>query len=167
VLLIHHVVEKRAETGATQLGCSVGDRLHHALEVMLGRHHVAHFIQNLTGSGFFREGLRDPPLFRHVVGDLGRTHNGPGGIAHWRNSQRDVEPVAGLVDPYGLEAIDAFPPADPRQDIDLFLLNLRRYEPGDRLADHFRCAVTEQELGPLVPRGDDAFERLANDAVFG
>src|SRR5688572_28693993 len=42
----------------------------------------------------------------------------------------------------------------------------RRNQHRDWLADGLRRRVTEDLLGPLVPTGDAAFERLAHDCIF-
>src|SRR5690349_23778242 len=63
--------------------------------------------------------------------------------------------------------LDALALDDPRDDIVLFVLQLRGNDDSDRLADDFVSGVSEQALGTAVPRLDAAVERFADDRVVG
>ena len=49
----------------------------------------------------------------------------------------------------------------------LFVLMIRRDQHEERLADCLRRSVAGDALGSVVPRGDGAVERLADDRVVG
>ena len=131
------------------------------------RYHLSDAVENLVSPSLLGERLLHPPPLGHIVGNLGGAHDIAGEVAHRRDGQGNVEPMARLVDADRLEALDALAAADPGEDFALLLLDLRRYEAGDRLPDHFRGGIAEQALSALVPGCDDALEGLADDHVFG
>src|SRR6185312_12051108 len=68
---------------------------------------------------------------------------------------------------YSLEMLDALATTQLREN-ELFLgLQLRWNKRGDRLANDFLGAVTEQPRSPCIPRSDHAVERLADDRIIG
>jgi hypothetical protein len=53
-----------------------------------------------------------------------------------------------------------------RKDLSLLVLQLRRNDPGDRLANHLVRVITEYAGCTGIPGGDLAFQALADDGVI-
>src|SRR5262249_40850951 len=75
------------------------------------------------------------------------------------------DPPAVLGNPYGLIMTDALATTQPRDDLNLFVMQFGRDEAHDRLADHLARPVAEDVGRTGIPRGDPAIEGLADDRV--
>ena len=78
-----------------------------------------------------------------------------------------VDARAVLAQALDIEMVDALAAAQAAEDVALLVAQLRRHDQVDRLADRLFRGPSEQPLRALVPGGDDAVERLADDGVFG
>ena len=72
-----------------------------------------------------------------------------------------------LDDPHRLEMLDAFTANDSLEDLAPLHRALGRDEHGNRLPDSLLRRVSKQPLSPVVPRQNDALQRLADDGVVG
>ena len=104
---------------------------------------------------------------RNVTRNLRRADNMPVLIIDGRNGQRNVERGAVLSAVYRLVANDAFAPADPFHNFQLFILAIRRDQDGDRFADNFSSRVAKEPFRFFVPTGDHLIEIYAYDRVTG
>ena len=88
-------------------------------------------------------------------------------IVHRRYSERHADARAVLADPDHVEVIDPIAMTDAIEDLRHLLAPFRRHDQMDGLADGFLRGIAEQALRALVPRGDAAFQRLADDRIVG
>jgi hypothetical protein len=63
--------------------------------------------------------------------------------------------------------VDALAAAELGEDVVLLVVQLRRDDAGDRLADHLLGGIAEQAQRRGVPRGHPTLGRLADDGVVG
>src|SRR5690242_3196151 len=61
--------------------------------------------------------------------------------------------------------VDTFALAEPRQDVRLFALSIRRNQNGHRPADDFIRSVTKHPLRAVVPAPDDSIQVFADNRV--
>jgi hypothetical protein len=104
--------------------------------------------------------LRDVPC------DLGRADDLALRVPDRRYRDRDRDPPPVLGDAGGLEMVDALSRADPLDDPGFLVVQFRRDDRGDVLADDLRGQVAENPGGTAVPRLDDAVQGLADDGVI-
>ena len=104
-------------------------------------------------------------LLGNVPFDRRGANHIPMGVVNRRHAHGDVDPLAILPNPLGLEEIHPLAPAKAFQEVALGVVELVGDETKDRLADHLGFAVAEDPFGCRVPVGHDAVERLADDAV--
>ena len=102
---------------------------------------------------------------RDVARDFRGADNDAFCIPHRRDRQRNVDQRAVLAPPHGFIVLNAFTAPDARKDRRFLVLQMRRNQDGDGLADDLVGGVAEHALGALVPGADDAIEVLANDRI--
>src|ERR1700684_1389167 len=102
-----------------------------------------------------------------VAGDLRSADDGAVGVLDRRDAERDRNPAAVLALPDRLVVVEAVAAADAREDLRLLVVQLRRNQDSDRLADDLFGGVAEQVFGGAVPADDDAVQRLADDRIAG
>jgi hypothetical protein len=137
------------------------------VEVQLGGDDPAHLVDGGERLGLLAQRLLGRLPLGDVAGDLRGADDAPVGGPDGRDRQRDVYERAVLAAADGLVVLDALARADAREDGRLLVDVVFGEEGGDGLADDLLGRVAEDALGPLVPTGDDAFERLADDGVVG
>ena len=104
-------------------------------------------------------------LFGDVAGDLGRADDPAVRRPDRGDRQRDVDEAAVLAHANGFVMVDAFAAANPRQDLVLLALPVRRNDAADRSADHFLGGVPEHALRRGIPGLNDAVQILADNGV--
>ena len=133
--------------------------------------HAAHSLGLGAGGAFGREELLsffdELLIFGNVAGDFRGADDVAGSVVDGRDRDRDVDAAAVFADADGFEMIDAFAPADFRQNGGFFVESLGRQQNQNRLADDFVGGVAEDALGGRVPTEDDAVEIFADDRVVG
>jgi len=84
-----------------------------------------------------RDFTREALLLRDVADGLRHGDDRAVRLAHWRDGYRDVNAMAVLRHPNGLEVLDALAAADPGQDRILFRLPFGRYQHAYRSSNQF------------------------------
>src|SRR4029434_6024817 len=86
-------------------------------------------------------------------------------ILDGRNGQRYFQQRTIFTQADGFEMVHTFATLEPRENVRLFVLAVRRNEHRNGLADGFLGRVAEQTLRAFIPTGDNAVEVFANDGV--
>src|ERR1700680_429916 len=102
-----------------------------------------------------------------VAGDLRGADDDAVRVLDRRDAERNRDPAAVLALADRLVVIKAVAVLNAIEDFRFLVVELRRNQDGDRLADDLFGRVAEQVFGGVVPADDDAVEGLADDRVAG
>ena len=160
-----HVVEERAVLRARQGRRHVRDPLHDAFQIQIAGNRRCQAVECLEPLCLLPQRRFGDLPRRDVARDFRGADNDAFCIPHRRDRQRNVDQRAVLAPPHGFIVIDAFTASDAPKDRRFLLLQVRRDQDGDGLADDLVGGVAEHALGALVPAVDDAIKVLADDRI--
>jgi hypothetical protein len=96
----------------------------------------------------------EAPVTRPELSRIGETRKG------------NVNAASVLGKAHRVEVLNPLAPPQARQDLYLFIVQFRRNNPQDWLPDHFARLPSEDATCTFVPRGDAAFQGLADDRII-
>ncbi len=103
-----------------------------------------------------------------ITRDLRGSDNVPASIFDGRDGQGDIEQTSIFAPAFRLEMLNPLAPPEPRENVQLFLLTIRRNEQSRHwLPNRFGRRVPEQTLRTLVPTGNDSIQIFTDDRVVG